>query len=151
MEISLVIKHKSMQASQHTMRGAITKMKSFNLSRIAMLLILTSVFGCMPSQSIIVVQQLSGSEYTATLSKRNSGAAGPGSTLVSVRLTGVPDNETHGVIVLGISGDKPIQLKWIDAHHLSLACESCKAEDVNFEATKTGDVIVGFDPHLSVQ
>jgi len=116
-----------------------------------MLVVLTSVLGCMPSQSIIVVQQLSGPEYTATLSKRNSGAAGPGSTLVSVRLTSVPDNDTHGVIVLGVNGDKPIQLKWPDAHHLSLACESCKSEDVNFEATKTGDVVIEFDPHLAAQ
>jgi hypothetical protein len=126
-------------------------MRASSLSHLAILTLLAAVLGCLPSQSIVVVQQLVGPEYTATLSKRNSGAASRGSTLVSVRLTSVPDNDTHGVIVLGVDGDRHIQMKWKDSHHLSLACETCKAADVNFEATKAGEVIIDFDPHLAIK
>ena len=111
---------------------------------------LLAVVGCLPGASKTVVLQASSPEYIATIAKRNSGAPSKGSTLVSVHLAGAPDDDTHGTIVLGLTGDKSIGLKWSDPHHLALTCESCKPEDVNFEVTKAGDVFVTYDSNLRV-
>lgn len=109
------------------------------------------IVGCLPSSSNVVSARVQGVEYTATLSKRDSGAMSKGSTLVSVRANGVPDDATHGLIVLGISGDKPIEMRWIDPHSLALSCSSCAPKDVNFEAVKTGELTISYDTGLSIR
>ena len=96
----------------------------------------------------MVVRQVSSSDYTATLSKRNSGAMSRGSTLVSVRLTSVPDNDTHGEIVLDVAGDKPVEMMWISPHHLSLSCSSCVPQDVTDETVKAGEIAITYSDNL---
>ena len=71
-----------------------------------------------------------------------------GSTLVSIRLNGVPDNDTHGLIVLGLDGSKPIEMNWLDSKHLGISCPSCKSTDVNFEVVKTGDITIIYGDNL---
>jgi len=110
----------------------------------------TSMIGCLPSSSNIVVAQVVGPEYTATISKRNSGAMSKGSTLVSLRLNTVPDNDTHGEIVLGIAGDRSIQLTWASPQSLVVSCDSCAPQDVNFEAVKAGGVVITYSQNLAV-
>src|SRR5579883_2760695 len=87
-----------------------------------MAILCIATVGCLPPSSNEVSARVVGPEYTATLSKRNSGAMSKGSTLVSIRANGVPDDSTHGVIVLGINGDHPVEMKWIGPHNLSLSC-----------------------------
>ncbi|HTZ56718.1 MAG TPA: hypothetical protein VMB49_01410 [Acidobacteriaceae bacterium] len=121
------------------------------MSIIQILTICFCIVGCLPSSSNVVSTRVQGSEYTATLSKRNSGAMSKGSTLVSVRANGVPDDATHGLIILGIAGDHLVEMKWIDPHNLALSCSSCAPQDVNFEAIKSGDVTISYDKGLSVR
>jgi hypothetical protein len=109
------------------------------------------MLGCLPSSSELVLRQVSSSDYTATLSKRNSGAMSRGSTLVSVRGKAVPDNDTHGVIVFGASYGAVVDMKWIDPKHLELSCSSCTVKDVNFEVVKASDVLISYDNNLRVQ
>ena len=110
--------------------------------------VLPMVNGCLPSPSNTIEKQIFSAQYTATLSKRNSGATSRGSTLVSVRLSSVLDTDTHGLIVLGVNGNKAVEMKWIDARHLLLSCASCNPDEVNFESVKTGDVNVSYDINL---
>lgn len=110
-----------------------------------------SMVGCLPASSNVVSARVASSENTATLSKRNSGAMSKGSTLVSVRANGVPDNSTHGMIVLGIIGDKPVEMKWIGPHHLALSCQPCTPQDVNFEVVKSGDITISYSDSLDVR
>lgn len=105
--------------------------------------------GCLPSSSNIVSARVVGAEYTATLSKRNSGAMSKGSTLVSIRANHVPDDATHGLIVLGLNGDQPVEMKWNGPHSLSISCQPCTPQDVNFEAIKSGDVTISYDKGLN--
>ena len=79
-------------------------MKIGSLAKIVVMLLSISMLGCLPVSSNVVVGHVESAEYTATLSKRNSGAMSKGSTLVSVRAKGVPDDSTHGLIVLGVTG-----------------------------------------------
>ena len=123
-------------------------MKIVLLFTALLVVLIASIGGCSPSGSSIVVSQVSSSTDTATLSKRDSGATSKGSTLVSIRLTSVPDNDTHGLIVLGIDGDKAVEMKWIDPHHLALSCGSCSPQDINFQVVKTGDIAITYDAKL---
>jgi hypothetical protein len=74
-----------------------------------------------------------------------------GSTLVSLRAKGVPDNDTHGEIVFGTTWNQAIDMKWIDPKHLELTCSSCMAKDLTFEVVKAGDVLISYDNNLRVQ
>ena len=114
-------------------------------------LLVTSLGGCLPSTSNVVVGHVSGPEYIATLSKRNSGAMSRGSTLISVRLNGVPDNDTHGEIVLALYGDKPVEIKWIGPRNLALSCSSCTQRDVNDEVVKAGAILLTYDDNLRIR
>jgi hypothetical protein len=107
------------------------------------------ILGCGPKSEWVVGTAKSGS-YTATLSKRNSGALSAGSTLVSIRLSTVPDNDTHGQIVLALLGDHEVSMVWQDEHHLVLSCASCTQKDVDDETVKAGEVIVRYGPTLAV-
>ena len=111
---------------------------------------LLAITGCLPSQSVVVVQRLSSAENTAILSKRDSGAPSRGSTLVRVRLNSVPNYVAHGTYVLGLTGNQIVTMKWITPRHLALSCNSCIPQDVNYEVTKVGDVVVTYDAHLTV-
>jgi hypothetical protein len=71
-----------------------------------------------------------------------------GSTLVSIRLKGVPDNEAHGSVVLGLYGDKDVQVSWQNSRGLTIACASCKPSDVNFQAVRSGDVVISYGSEL---
>jgi hypothetical protein len=97
-----------------------------------------------------VVNRVQGAQYTATLSKRNSGAMSRGSTLVGVRLNEVPDNSTHGQIVLGLYGDKAVAMQWKGPHELYLSCPSCQRQDVDFEAVKSGEITIRYSDGLDV-
>jgi hypothetical protein len=121
------------------------------LSTIEIVMLCISMVGCLLASSNVVVARVASSENTATLSKRNSGAMSKGSTLVSVRANGVPDDSSHGLIVLGITGDKPVEMKWIGPHNLALSCQSCIPQDVNFEVVKSGDVIISYSDSVSVR
>jgi hypothetical protein len=110
-----------------------------------------SMVGCLPASSNVVSARVASSENTATLSKRDSGATSKGSTLVSVRANGVRDDSTHGLIVLGIVGDKPVEMKWIGPHNLALSCQPCTPQDVNFEVVKSGDITISYSDNLSVR
>jgi hypothetical protein len=72
--------------------------------------------------------------------------------MVSIRLNSlsVSESDTHGEIVLAISGDKAVEMKWLDAHHLALRCSSCEAREVNLEVVKAGDVFMIYDANLRV-
>ncbi len=107
--------------------------------------------GCLPSSSNVVSARVVGSEYTATLSKRNGGAMGKGSTLVSVRANGVSDDATHGLIVLGINGDQLIEVRWDGPHSLSLSCQSCAPQRRQFEVVKSGAITISYDKGLNVR
>jgi len=109
------------------------------------------IAGCLLSSSNIVVDHVSNSEYTATLSRRNTGAMSKGSTLVSLRLNSVPDNDTHGLIVLDVFGAEPVEMKWTGLHNLALSCTSCTPQDVNGEVVKAGDVTINYDENLHVR
>jgi hypothetical protein len=108
----------------------------------------TAVIGCLPSPSNKVVAKAVGPEYTSTLSKRNSGAMSKGSTLVSLRLNTVPDNDMHGEIVLGVDGDRSIQMIWASPRSLMVSCDSCTPKDVNFEAVRAGEVTITYSQSL---
>ena len=125
-------------------------MKTSSAAKLVAIVVLATIIGCMPRSSEIVVRQVTSSEYTATLSKRNSGAMSKGSTLVSVRLTSVPDNDTHGLIVLDVTGDKPVEMKWIGPHSLALSCASCVPQDVNDETVKAGQIAITYSDNLRV-
>ncbi len=103
--------------------------------------------GC---QSVIVGKQLASPEYTATIVKRDSGAMSRGSTIVSVRLTSVPDNATHGTGVLDVFGDQTVDIRWRDPRHLFVSCKSCRPRDINFEAVKSGEVYISYDKNLTI-
>lgn len=120
------------------------------LTAIFAFMLLTMAEGCLPAKSILVVKQISNAENTAVLSKRDSGAPSKGSTLVSVRLNSVPDNATHGAIVLGLVGDQMVEMKWISGRHLAVSCRSCTPDDVNYEVTKDGDVVVTYDSNIAI-
>jgi hypothetical protein len=105
--------------------------------------------GCLPASSDVVLRHVSSSENTATLSQRNSGAMSRGSTLVSLLAKGVPDNDTHGVVVLATAWNQPVDMRWIDPKHLELTCPTCDANDVTFEAVKAGDVVISYGNNLS--
>jgi hypothetical protein len=125
-------------------------MKNIILTIEIVVLCITMV-GCLPASSNVVSARVASSENTATLSKRNSGAMSKGSTLVSVRANGVPDDSTHGLIVLGIIGDKPVEMKWIGPHSLALSCQPCTPQDVNFEVVKSGDITISYSDSLVVR
>ena len=108
------------------------------------------ITGCLPSSSNVVNGHISNSENTATLSKRDSGAMSKGSTLVSVRPNGVPDNDTHGQIELGLIGDKGVEMKWIGPRNLSLTCATCTRQDITFEVVKSGDIVITYGDNLSI-
>lgn len=108
------------------------------------------LIGCSPCKERIVTQ-VSSTDYVATVSKRDCGAMGKGSTLVSLRLKSVPDNDTHGVIVFAAQGDKTIETKWNSARSLLISCDSCTQNDVNFEVVKSGDVVVRYGSGLDVR
>ena len=74
-----------------------------------------------------------------------------GSTLVSVRSNNVPGNETHGLVVLGLYGDKPVEMTWTGPHDLALSCSSCTPQDVNDEKVKAGDVVITYSGNLRIQ
>jgi hypothetical protein len=97
-----------------------------------------------------VVNRIQGAQYTATLSKRKSGAMSRGSTLVGVLLNEVPDNSTHGQIVLGLYGDKSVGMQWKGPHELYLSCASCKPEEVDFEAVKSSEITIRYSDGLDV-
>jgi hypothetical protein len=118
---------------------------------IEMIVLCISMVGCLPESSNVVVARVAGPENIATLSKRNSGAMSKGSTFVSILANGVPDNSTHGLIVLGVIGDRPVQMKWTDPHNLFLSCLPCTPQDVNFEAVKTGDLTISYGDGLYVR
>jgi hypothetical protein len=122
-----------------------------NISTIEIVVLCISMVGCLPASSDVVSARVAGSEYTATLSRRNTGAMSKGSTLVSVRANGVPDDSKHGLIVLGISGDKPVEMKWISPHNLGLSCLPCTPQDVNFEAVKAGDITISYGDNLGTR
>lgn len=109
------------------------------------------MLGCLPSSSESVLRQASSSAYTATLSQRNMGAMSRGSTLVSLRLKGVPDSNTHGEIIFGTIWNQAVDMKWVDPKHLELSCSSCTAKDVTLEVVKAGDVLISYDDNLRVQ
>jgi hypothetical protein len=120
-------------------------MKMKKILLMIQIMVLCITLGCLPSSSNIVSARVASSENTATLSKRNSGAMSKGSTLVSVLANGVPDNSTDGLIVLGIIGDQPVEMKWIDPHNLALSCQQCTPQDVDFEVVKSGDITISYD------
>ncbi len=107
------------------------------------------MLGCQ-SSSESVLRRVSSSDYTATLSQRNSGAMSRGSTLVSLIAKGVPDNDTHGEIVFSTVWNQAVDMRWIDSKHLELTCSSCEAKDVTFEVVKAGDVFISYDSNLRV-
>jgi hypothetical protein len=106
-------------------------------------LLVAGIFGCSPCKENVVGHVFS-EEYVATLSKRDCGAMSGGSTLVSVRFKSVPDNDTHGVIIFALRGDRNIQMTWKDAHNLVLDCFSCTQNEVTFKAVKSGDVVISY-------
>lgn len=99
-----------------------------------------------------VVKQIAGPEYTATLFKRLGGVPSRGATMVSIRLNSlsVSDSDTHGEVVLAVSGDKAVEMKWIDAKHLAMSCNACAAGEVNLEVVKAGEVFLTYDANLRV-
>jgi len=111
---------------------------------------LVGVNGCLSADDV-VVSRISNAGYTATLSKRDHGALSRGSTLVSIRLDYVPDNDTHGLVVLGVDGNKPIEMKWLGDRNLALNCSSCKPQDVNFQAVKAGGLVITYGASLKVE
>jgi hypothetical protein len=121
-------------------------MKSQALIALAPLLSL-GLIGC---SNDVVLSRAQGPQYTATVSKRNSGAMSRGSTLVSIRANSVSDDSTHGQVVFGIDGDHPIMVQWTDPHDLAVNCSSCKPEDVNFEAVKAGETTIRYGNSLQV-
>ena len=108
----------------------------------------TGMLGCLPASSNRVLQQISSSDFTATLSQLNSGAMSRGATLVSLRANATPDSDTHGQVVFSATWDKPIAMNWIDPKHLELTCSSCTTKDVTFEVVKTGEVLISYDSNL---
>ncbi len=74
-----------------------------------------------------------------------------GSTLVSVRLKNVPDNETYGVIVLGLAGNQSLVVRWIGPNELFLDCATCNPDNINFEVVKTGDIKVVYGRSLIIR
>jgi hypothetical protein len=107
--------------------------------------------GCLPSSNVVVARVV-GPECTVTLSQRNSGlSTSRGSTIVSVILNGVPDNDTHGEIVLEMYGRHSVEMKWVGPRDLSLSCQQCTPKDVNFEAVKVGDLAITYDKNLDVR
>ncbi len=126
-------------------------MKAGSFLKIAMTSLSIGILGCLPVSSNVVVGHAESAENIATLSKRNSGAMSQGSTLVSVLAKGVPDNSTHGTIVLGVSGDRPVEMKWTGPHNLALSCQRCTPQEVNFEVVRTGDVTISYGDSLSVR
>jgi hypothetical protein len=126
--------------------------RAMNMSgaTVAVTTLFAGLAGCLPSSSNVVVSQASNSEYTATLSNRNSGAMSRGSTLVSVRLKNVPDNDTHGLIVLDVTWNRPVEMRWIGPHNLAVSCASCTVQDVDFEVVKSGDVVITYGDNLRV-
>jgi len=125
-------------------------MKIGSFAKIAMASLTIGSLGCLPASSNVVVGHIESADNIATLSKRNSGAMSKGSTLVSVLAKGVPDNSTHGTIVLGVTGDKPVEMKWIGPHNLALSCPPCNPQEVNFEVVRTGEVTISYSENLSV-
>ncbi len=125
-------------------------MKNIRL-RIEIVLLLLIMTGCLPASSNVVSAIVVGPEYTATLSKRDSGAMSKGSTFVSVRANGVPDDSTHGLIVFGVNGNKPVEMKWIGPHNLALSCQPCISQDVNLEVVKSVDITISYSDGLRVR
>jgi hypothetical protein len=111
---------------------------------------LACIVGCRSSPSNVVVHSVSTADYTATLSSRNSGAMSRGSTFVSLRLKNVPDNDTHGQIVFAVTWNKPVEMKWAGTHELAISCTSCTTKDVDFEAVKSGDIVITYDENLRI-
>jgi hypothetical protein len=106
------------------------------------------IVGCLSSPSNVVMHSISTADYTATLSSRNSGAMSRGSTFVSLRLKNVSDNDTHGQIVFAATWNKPVEMKWVGTHELAISCASCTTKDVDFEAVKSGDIVISYDENL---
>ena len=107
-----------------------------------------SLIGCSPCKESIE-GQYSSADYLATISKRDCGAMGTGSTLVSIRLKGVPDNDTHGLVVLGLYGNKNVQVNWRDSHDLTIACPSCRSSDVRSQMVKAAGVTIRYESELT--
>ena len=91
-----------------------------------------------------------GPEFTASLSKRDSGATSRGSTFVSIVADGVPDDSTHGVIVFSVSRNQDVQERWLDAHHLEVTCSLCKWEDITLETLLVSKVVIVYGANLSM-
>jgi hypothetical protein len=124
--------------------------KSLLMAQIEIVLCLGAV-GCLPSTNVVVARVV-GPECTATLSQRNSGlSTSRGSTLVSVIANGVPDNDTHGEIVLEMYGAHRVEMKWTGPHNLSLVCPECDPRDVNLEAVKAGNIVISYDKSFDVR
>jgi hypothetical protein len=115
-----------------------------------MVLVTAGLLGCYP-RTEFVVSSTSSERGIATLSKRDSGAMSYGSTLVSIREKGVPDNDTHGLIVFGARGDQDVKIAWKNARNLMISCSSCKQEDVNYEVVKSDGVIISYSPEIAVR
>jgi hypothetical protein len=111
-------------------------------------MVLGSLLGCDPCKET-VVEQVSSTEYLATISKRDCGAMGRGSTLVSIRLNGVPDNDTHGGIVLGLYGNKDVHVSWRDSRELTIDCPSCRSSDVDSQTVKSAGVTIHYGSELT--
>jgi hypothetical protein len=133
------------------MRGKSLPTMQHTIAKFAALSLIINTAGCLPPSSNVVVARVSSSENTAILSKRNSGAMSKGSTLVSVRANTVPDDSTHGAIVLGLIGDRPIEMKWTSPKNLALSCQTCSPQDVDFEVVKAGDITISYSDNLRVR
>src|SRR5579862_987147 len=99
----------------------------------------------------VVLRRIVGPECTATLSQRDSGAIGRASTLVSIIYNGVPDNDTHGEIVLGLNGQYIVDMKWTGPQDLFLSCSQCSPKNVNLETVRAGDTTITYDKNLDVR
>jgi hypothetical protein len=100
--------------------------------------------GCWACKAV-VVGRVSSTENIATLSERDCGAMGRGSTLLSVRHLNVPDNDTHGVVVFAVSGVRKMEFNWRDARTLAVKCDACAEGEINFKAVKSGDVEIVYE------
>jgi hypothetical protein len=68
-----------------------------------------------------------------------------------MRGNGVHDDSTHGLIILEVQGDKPVIMKWAGPHDLSLSCESCTQQEVDFEAIKCSDILIRYAGGLAIK
>lgn len=117
---------------------------------IVLLPLYVGLTGCL-SRPNEIVSQVSTTNYIATLSRRDIGTVRNGLTLVSLRASGVPDSDTHGLIILQVNGNQSIQMKWIGVHQLEVSCATCTQEDVSFEVVKSDNPVIKYDDNLLVR